>query len=597
MTKRPINYTSRDFETIKNDLVNYAKRYYPTTFKDFNEASFGSLMLDMVAYVGDQLSFYTDYQANESFLDSAIEFSNISRLSQQLGYKNPGAAVSTGICSFYVTVPANATSRGPDLSYFPILQRGSILTSNGGASYTLVENVDFAKSSNEVTVATVDTATGVPLTFAVKAYGKVISGRRFQTNVAVGDYQRFRRVFVEAENISEILSVKDSQGNEYYEVNYLTEDIVYKEQPNFDSDMNTTPYVLTAMPVPRRFTVEHGVDGSTTLQFGYGSADNLNGDIIADPSDVVLRTTGRSYIADETFDPSNLISSDKFGVVPVNTTLTIEYTSNDSENVNAPVGTVVTPSFPRFSFQNQGQLDPVQVSVVQDSLEVDNEDPILGDSSTLTGDEIRTRAYATFATQNRAVTRSDYINLCYRMPSKFGKLKRVNVIQDPSSFKRNLNIYTLCEDVSGNFIAPNATLRNNLKVWLNRYRMVNDTIDILDGKVINLGINFEILADLDVNRYKVLQDCVEYLKNNYLNVKRDIGEPVYISEIYKLLNDVPGVTDTTNVEFENKSGGIYSDFVFDVQSNLSDDGRFVTIPHDAVAEILIPDVDVKGVVK
>ena len=146
-----------------------------------------------------------------------------------------------------------------------------------------------------------------------KAYGKVISGRRFQTNVTVGDYQRFRRVFIEAENISEILSVKDSQGNEYFEVNYLTEDIVYKEQPNFNSDMSVTPYVLTAMPVPRRFTVEHGVDGTTTLQFGYGSADNLTGDIIADPSDVVLKTTGRSYIADETFDPSNLITSDKFG--------------------------------------------------------------------------------------------------------------------------------------------------------------------------------------------------------------------------------------------------------------------------------------------
>jgi hypothetical protein len=597
MSKRPINYTSRDFESIKNDLVNYAKRYYPTTFKDFNEASFGSLVLDMVSYVGDQLSFYTDYQANESFLDSAIEFSNISRLAQQLGYKQPGAATSTGICSFYVTVPANATSRGPDLAYFPILQRGTILTSNGGSSFTLIENVDFAKSSNEVTVATVDSTTGVPLSFAVKAYGQIISGKQFQTSVQIGNYQRFRRVPVGASNISEILSVKDSQGNEYYEVNYLTEDVVYKEQANFNSDMNATPYVLTTTPVPRRFTVEHDVAGNTTLQFGYGSADNLTGDLIADPSDVILRTTGRKYIADETFDPSDLITSDKFGVVPVSTTLTIDYAANDVDNVNAPVNTVVTVTFPRFTFKNQGNLDATQVALVEDSLEVDNENPILGDTSTLTADEIRTRAYATFATQNRAVTRNDYINLCYRMPAKFGKLKRVNVIQDPGSYKRNLNLYTLCENISGNFTTPNDTLRNNLKVWLNRYRMVNDTIDILDGKIINLGINFEILADLDVNRYKVLQDCVEYLKNNYLNTKRNIGEAIYISEIYKLLNDVPGVTDTIHVEFENKSGGVYSDYVFDVRSNLSDDGRYIIIPSDSVGEILLPDVDLKGVVK
>ena len=156
MAKRPINYTSRDFETIKEDLVNYAKRYYPTTFKDFNEASFGSLMLDLVAYVGDQLSFYADYQANESFLDSAIEFKNIVRLCKQLGYKLPGAAVASGNCTFYVKVPASSTTRGPDLNYFPILQRGTTLSSTNGASYTLVENVDFTKSSNEITVAEVD---------------------------------------------------------------------------------------------------------------------------------------------------------------------------------------------------------------------------------------------------------------------------------------------------------------------------------------------------------------------------------------------------------------------------------------------------------
>ena len=596
MAKRPINYTSRDFESIKNDLVNYAKRYYPTTFKDFNEASFGSLMLDMVAYVGDQLSFYTDYQANESFLDSAIEFQNIVRLSQQLGYKIPGAATSTGICSFYVKVPANSTSRGPDLNYFPILQRGTVITSNGGATYTLVENVDFTKSSNEVTVATVDSTTGVPLTFAVKAYGRVVSGRKLQERVVVGDYQRFRRIPLENLNVSEVISVIDSQGNHYYEVGFLTENIVFKEQPNYNNDRDVVPYIMTAMPVPRRFTIERDTANRTYLQFGYGSQDNLTGDLIADPADVVLKVTGRDYVTDETFDPSDLITSDKFGVVPVNTTLSIDFTANESDNINAPVGTISAVTFPFFSFENEANLDSASVATVMGSLEVDNETPILGDTSDLSPDEVRTRAYATFATQNRAVTQTDYINLCYRMPSKFGRFKRVNIIQDPDSFKRNLNLYTLSETSAGNFVAPNQTLKTNLKVWLNRYRMLNDTIDILDGKIINLGINFEVLADLDVNRYKVLQDCVEYLKNNYLNV-RNIGESIYISEIYKLLNDVPGVTDTTNVEFVNKSGGSYSEYVYNIDANLSDDGRFLRIPPDSVGEILLPDIDVVGVVK
>jgi hypothetical protein len=102
MAKRPINYTSRDFESIKTDLENYAKRYYPTTFKDFSEASFGALMLDLVAYVGDQLSFYADFQANESFLDSAIRYDNVIRLSETIGYKNQGVAKSTGQVAIYI---------------------------------------------------------------------------------------------------------------------------------------------------------------------------------------------------------------------------------------------------------------------------------------------------------------------------------------------------------------------------------------------------------------------------------------------------------------------------------------------------------------
>ncbi len=142
MPKRPISYTSRDFESIKEDLVNYAKRYYPTSFKDFNEASFGALMMDLVAYVGDQLSFYTDYQANESFLESALEYKNIVRSAEQLGFKMPGAASATGICSFYVIVPASAVSGGPDSSYIPILKEGTIVSS-GTAVFTLNEDVDL----------------------------------------------------------------------------------------------------------------------------------------------------------------------------------------------------------------------------------------------------------------------------------------------------------------------------------------------------------------------------------------------------------------------------------------------------------------------
>tara|TARA_R110002060_G_scaffold23166_6_gene31348 strand:- start:91 stop:1884 length:1794 start_codon:yes stop_codon:yes gene_type:complete len=596
MAKRPINYTSRDFETIKDDLVNYAKRYYPTTFKDFSEASFGALMIDMVAYVGDQLSFYADYQANESFLDSALEYDNINRLAKILGYKTPGAASSTGQCAFYILVPSDSTARGPDTAYFPILQKGTILSANNNASYTLIDNVDFSDPNNEITVARVDSATGNPTYFAVKAYGQVISGRRYYETVSVGNYVRFRNIKLSRKNVSDVLSVKDIQGNEYFDVDYLTQNIVYQEMENTDSNRIAVPFIIRAIPAPRRFVTEHNTQGETFIQFGYGSAENLTGDLIADPADVVLNVSGRSYMTDATFDPSNLIKSDKFGVVPVNTTLTIEYTANDSTSINAPVGAINTVLNPQLLFQNRGSLSSNVVSTQLGSIEVENETPILGDTSPLMPDEIRTRAFGGFATQMRAVTRNDYITLAYRVPSKFGKIKRCNVVRDALSLKRNLNVYVLSEDASGNLTTPNDTIKENLKVWLNRYRMINDTLDIQSGKVVNIGINFQILPELDINRYDLLNKCIQKIKDEYLNIKFNIGEAVYISQVYKLLNDVPGVVDTTSVELVNLTGGIYSEYSYGILENLSNDGRFLKIPQDTAAEVLLPDTDIVGAI-
>jgi hypothetical protein len=414
--------------------------------------------------------------------------------------------------------------------------------------------------------------------------------------LTVGDYRRFLRLGLSKNNVTEIMSVRDAQGNEYYEVDYLSQDVVVKEVQNVTSDRTAVPYLMRVTPVPRRFVSEHSVTGDTYLQFGYGSEDNLTGDLIADPADVVLKVSGRNYITDATFDPTNLIQTDKFGVVPVNTSLTVEYTANTSETVNAAVGALRSVSSPRFQFKDQASLDSSLVDTVRGSLEVENEDPILGDTSIILADEIRERAASAYASQNRAVTRSDYISLAYRMPSKFGKIRKCNVVRDADSLKRNLNLYVLAQTTDGDFAEPNINLKENLKVWLNRYRMINDTIDVLNGKIINIGINFKVIADLEVNKYELLQRCVAKLNRRFLNTKFDIGEAIYISEIFKLLNEVPGVVDTSDVELINRSGGVYSSYVYDIDSNLSDDGRYLIIPENAAAEILLPGTDISGVI-
>jgi hypothetical protein len=596
MPKRPINYTSREFESIKNDLLNYAKRYYPNSFKDFNEASFGAMMLDMVSYVGDQLSFYVDYQANESFIDSALEYKNVVRLSKQLGFKMPGAAVATGYCTFYVLVPVATATTGPDRNYMPILKKGSLLTADNGNTYTLEEDVDFSNPNNETTVGRVDVDTGVPTFYAVRATGKVRSGQLRSKIVVVGDYLRFRTVPLGVKNVSEIMKVVDTQGNEYFEVEYLTEDVVISEVPNYGSTKETVPYIMKIQAVPRRFITQFDELGNVALQFGYGSEANLSKDLIVDPADVVLDTSGRNYISDKTFDPSNLIEGDKFGIVPVNTSLNIIYRSNTHGAINAPVNSITTIVSADFVFPSQLTLDITKVGGVRGSLEVGNENPILGDTTVVTAEELRTRAYSSFATQNRAVSRSDYVAFCYRMPANFGKIKRVNIEQDTDSLKRNLNLYVLAQGTAGNLVIANSVMKNNLKTWLNKYKMVNDSIDILDGRVINYGINFEVISDINANKYTILQRCVSKLQDK-LAVVGEMGSPIHITEMYRFLNDVDGVVDTTNVQIVNKAGGVYSNFYYDMDSNTSDDGRFVEIPQNSVAEILLSASDIQGVVQ
>ena len=595
MAKRPVNYVSRDFESIKQSLIDHAKRYYPDTFKDFNEASFGSLMLDAVSYIGDNLSFYVDYQANESFLDSALETENINRLARQMGYKQTGTTATEGILTMYVLVPASTTSRGPDPDYMPIMKKGSTFNSDASGVFTLQEDIDFSDPSNEVVVGRVNENTGDPTYYAIKSSGKVISGELNQETFAVGDYTKFLRLKMEGLNISEILSIRDSEGNEYYEVPYLSQNVVYEQIVNNASDKSVVPYNLRIRPVPRRFMSDF-VDGEVFLQFGFGSEGNLTGDLVADPADVVLDVHGRNYVTDDSFDPSNLIKSDKFGVVPADTILTVIYRSNSTDTANAGVNTITTPGSINVVYKNLGSLDGEVTNFIESSIECTNESPIIGDVSSPSQEEIRMRAFDSFASQNRAVTKQDYIALCYRMPGNFGSIKRAAIAQDRDSFKRNLNLYIISEDQDGNFINPPTSLLNNLKTWLNRYKMINDTIDILPGRIVNLQIDFEVLTDLESNRFDVINSCIEQVRSE-MAVKKNIGEPFYITDIYKILNNVPGVVDTINVSVDTKTEAGYSQFPFDIELNTSPDGRILYAPSTIVFEIKDFDQDIQGVAR
>jgi hypothetical protein len=594
--KIPIRYTSKDFNEIKSDLVEYARRYYPETYKDFNQASFGSLMLDTVAYAGDVLSFYLDYQTNESFLDTAVEYDNIVRVGRQLGYKHAENSVSTGVATLYVIIPANDTGLGPNMNYLPILKRGSTLTSKNGNTYVLDEDVRFDNPNSDTVVARVNNSTGVPTSYAVKNYGKVVSGEFSRENIILGQFQKFRKVKLASTRISEIISVFDSEGHEYFQVDHLTQNVVYKSVTNYGDDNTTVPTILKPFVVPRRFTLEK-IDGKFYLQFGYGSDSELNTSSIAEPSELVLKMHSRNYITDSTFDPAKLLDTDKFGVAPANTTLTVSYRANSRENTNAAIGALNRVSSAVLDFADPTLVSSKVRNQIKSSFEASNEEAIVGSVTGISKEEYRMRAIDHFATQNRAVTLQDFEAIAYGMPSSLGAVKRVRVLRDPDSFKRNLNMYVLAENDFSLLTIPSSTLKENLKMWLNKYKMIHDTIDILDGKVVNFGIKFSAISHPDVNKYKVLSDAQRALAVEFRHPKY-MGEPVYVTDVYNILNKrVPGIVDVKNVEIVPKTGGLYSDYGFDFAENLSADGRYLMVPENVAMELKFANSDIRGTIE
>jgi len=591
----PIKYDARDFASIKEALVQHAKRYYEDSFKDFNEAGFGSLMLDTVAYIGDNLSFYLDYQANESFMDTALEFKNVVKHAKQLGYKFDKIASSHGIASIFVLVPANVIGLGPDRRYIPLLKKGSTFSTTNGNQFILNEDVRFDGTDNEVVVARVDDNTGLPTQYALRGFGRIISGILNEKIITIGSFTKFLKIEIPIANIAEVIKVEDEDGNEYYEVDYLSQDVVYRPISNRTTSKNIADSFLRPYSVPRRFIVEK--DGSKAfLQFGQGQEiSDSNQNKIVDPTNTTLRLYGKTYISDESFDPNNLTLSDKFGIVPVNTNLRVIVRTNTSENVNAGVDTLTQVNSAKLEFDDVTNLDRNLVADIRSSIEVTNEDAIIGDISSFGTEELKLRAFNSFSAQNRAVTKEDYKTMIYKMPGQYGSIKRVNVIRDQDSFKRNLNIYVVSEGSDGKLISTNIVVKENLKVWINKNKIMNDTIDILDSKILNLGIDFTIIADLESNRFDTLSNCISALKREFSRV-REISEPFFLTDVFNTLKKVKGVVDVVKVKISNKSGGVYSNIKFNIDNNLSSDGRYVQIPDNVVWEIRYPNQDIKGAV-
>lgn len=591
-----VDYSGKDFNTLKENLTGYAKRYYPDTFRDFTEASFGSLVLDTVAYTGDLLSFYLDYQYNESLLATSNDYNNAIRLARQMGYKFKGSPTATGKVAVFAIVPANTVGRGPNRDLMPILKRNTVLTSNGGSSFIVTKDVRFDDPFNEVVDARISDTTGLPTSFAVKAYADVISGEFRTVEIDVGAFQKFKKVTINDANITEIISVVDTDGNEYFEVENLSEEVVYKEQINVNqSTRQQTPSLLIPTPVPRRFVTEKSLS-NTVLVFGHGSENTVDDNRVPEPSEVTFQQFGRSYITDTTFDPKNLISNNAFGIAPENTTLTVKYRRNIDATTNSSVGSIVNVATAVIDFNNVENTTAAQRADVLGSLECFNEEPINASSTIPTLEDLKQLALDAFAAQNRAVTAQDYEALCYTLPSQFGNIRRARAVRDADANNRNINLYVLSSDQNGRLEAPNLATKNNIKNWINRYRMIGDTIDVQNGIIINVGVNFSISVLQPYNAFEVLENSLLAIQNFYSR-PTFIGEPLSILDVYSVLKEVDGVADVSKAEFVVKTGTNYNDNFINLARYTTPDGRRIIPPENVAFQVKFPTTDIKGEIK
>jgi len=417
-------------------------------------------------------------------------------------------------------------------------------------------------------------------------------------SVDVGDPRKFLKIEIPDANISEIISVVDSEGNEYIQVDNLSIDSVIMPLIDKSAEDGTTKVRMKNIPVPRRFVVEESLN-KTYIQFGYGSDEDLSTNSLVDPSRPLLKQPGMKYISTPRQNPYNVFTSNALGVAPQNTTITVTYRSNSTLNVNAAVGTLNQIVTSHLTFTNEQLLDSTKIDYIRENLEVYNEEPINGFVSIPNTEELKMRYLGNYAAQGRAVTKQDYISSVYSMPSAYGSIKRASIIRDTNDLRRNLNLYLMAEGADGKMQAPSILLKQNVKTWLDSLRMISDSIDIMDAKIINLGLDIKVQVSNSSNPQSLLSEIKTKVYEELMTIPPNIGEAFYISEVYRILRQIPEVINIPlrdGVVVRNIVGNnTHSTYSYDISENMSLDESYIYVPENSIWEIKYID-DIRGTI-
>lgn len=641
-TSKDIKYLGRDFDTIKQGLVEFIKNYYPNTYNDFNEASPGMMFVELMAYVGDTLNYYIDSQFKESLLLEATERRNILSIAAAVGYKPKVSIPSTVKLDVFQLLPATGTGENakPDMRYALYIKPGMQVRANLSTlirnsfseqstdesttiDFTIQEAVDFsidtADDPVEITVYSID-ADANPLYYLAKKSANAISAQPLTITEEVGSVEKFYRFkipFNVSPGISPrfigIQSITDSDGNVWTEVPYLAQDTVFEAVQNTqlnDPDAavysDEIPYLLKLKKVPRRF-ITRILDDGIEVQFGAGISNSADEDLLPTPENIGLNLPTGKIDIDQAIDPNTPGITKSYGIAPSNTTLTVTYLVGGGTRSNVAANTITNLSGVDTNTDNFPTISGALNSTVLNSLAVNNPEPAMGGRAQETIEEIRQNALKQLSTQNRAVTREDYLIRAMSMPPKFGSITKVFITPDEQNNLLTsdttdavanplaMNMYVLGYDQNKNLTTANMAVKENLKTYLSQYRMLTDSINIRNAYIANIEVNFDIIPFRDQNANEVLLKCVDTIKKWFDIEKWQINQPIVLSDISSALLATRGVQTVTKVTIMNKDNASlgYSNISYNIQ-DATRNGIIYPSLDPMIFEVKYPETDIKG---
>lgn len=618
-TSKDIKYLGRDFDSLKSGLVEFTKVYYPDTYNDFNEASPGMMFVELAAYVGDVLNYYVDSQFKETLLLHATERRNILSIASAMGYKPKISVPSQVDLDVYQLFPASGSAANVvhDLRYalkIPAGLRGR--STAGNVEFLVQEDIDFSVdniySPTDISVYTVDN-NNQPNYYLAKKTVKAISAQPETTDVEVSGTQKFFKFQIEGANLIGIDSIIDADGNTWYEVPYLAQDTIFEKVTNTsynDPDAavysEESPYLLKLKRVPRRF-VSRVTETGLEVQFGSGVSSSPDEELLATPENIGLTLpTGKDDI-DSSIDPQAPVFTGAYGIAPSNTTLTVTYLVGGGIAANVPSNTITEVVAINANTNNFPATTGVLNSNILNSVAINNPTAAVGGRSQETLDEIRQNTLAQFTSQNRAVTREDYIVRAYAMPNVYGSVAKVFItpdeqanigtseVNDTVANPLAMNMYVLGYTNQKQCTIANRAIKENLKTYLSQYRMLTDSINIRDAYIINIGVDFDVIALPSFNANEVILNCITLLKDFFDIDKWQIGQPIIYGDIYNLLLQATGVQTVTAVRIKNINDELldYSNVIYDI-SEATRNGIIYPSLDPAIFEVKFPDNDIKG---